>query len=284
MPHLTLPDGARLAYEMLGSEHFSRNSLPIVFVGGASNVGRDFEPLAISLARVRPVLLYDIRGIGHSTMTGEEYTVDLLARDLLALLKHVGWKKLAICGFSMGGTIAQSLIFLPFHATAPESLPFVVTHVVFASSLCSVITDQNYGLRVRPVRRPKENTRPERNVSKAAFRSAFDPRWMEDPRNEARLNYWIQTSTIGRFDLGNHYHKLSRDTRFLVIHGSLDAILPPSCSEEILQRIPWARKVEVGAYPGAVPTLEFGHNCFDYFDIQIWHDVIEMFLVVLPKL
>lgn len=47
------------------------------------------------------------RGIGDSTWStegDEELTIELLARDLLALLASLGWKKVSILGYSMGGS------------------------------------------------------------------------------------------------------------------------------------------------------------------------------------
>ncbi len=50
--------------------------------------------------------------MGDSTYTPqgeEEITIELYARDVLDLLIHLQWKRLAICGFSMGGTQTPSL-------------------------------------------------------------------------------------------------------------------------------------------------------------------------------
>lgn len=56
---LLLLDGARIAYEIFGLHHLSRSSchpspVPIVLVGGVSNVRRDFDLFADELARTRP--------------------------------------------------------------------------------------------------------------------------------------------------------------------------------------------------------------------------------------
>jgi len=60
------------------------------------------------------VLLYDHRGIGDSTLTpagDEQITIELLARDLVELLAHLKWKEVALCGFSMGGTVLEIFPF-----------------------------------------------------------------------------------------------------------------------------------------------------------------------------
>lgn len=48
-----LPDGAQLAFEVLGSVHVGCPT-PIVLVGGMSNVGGDWQRLSTALARSRP--------------------------------------------------------------------------------------------------------------------------------------------------------------------------------------------------------------------------------------
>lgn len=44
--------------------------------------------------------------MGNSSLTpagDEEISVELLARDLMALIKYVQWKDVALVGYSMGG-------------------------------------------------------------------------------------------------------------------------------------------------------------------------------------
>lgn len=83
---------------------------------------------------------------------------------------------------------------------------------------------------------------------------------------------------LNRFNFDGLHGKLPRDTQFLVVHGKVDETVPYYCGEEILRRIPWAKMVEVGPSPGQVPDLDFGHHWFEYFDVQVWDDVVERFL------
>lgn len=56
--------------------------------------------------------LFHYRGMGNSTLSGdEELTIELMARDLLFLLKKLGWKEVALCGYSMGGSKRASMSF-----------------------------------------------------------------------------------------------------------------------------------------------------------------------------
>ncbi|KAG6867820.1 hypothetical protein C0993_010675 [Termitomyces sp. T159_Od127] len=106
---LYLEDGAKIAYEILGTQHLSSRQ-PLVLIGGMSSRRIDWERLANSLSRVRPILL----GMGDSQLSpgkDEKITVESLARDLLALLTHLQWKDLSLCGFSMGGPYTAKQAF-----------------------------------------------------------------------------------------------------------------------------------------------------------------------------
>src|SRR5687767_12702267 len=60
------------------------------------------------------ILTYDCRGHGRSNRNPGAYTAESFARDLAALLDHVGWPGAAIAGCSMGGCVA-----LAFAASFP---------------------------------------------------------------------------------------------------------------------------------------------------------------------
>ncbi|WJS85981.1 alpha/beta hydrolase [Paracoccus sp. TOH] len=104
-------DGARLAYRDAG------DGLPVLALAGLTRTGRDFDYLAPHLAGLR-LLRPDYRGRGDSDWTGaESYTVPQEARDVLALLDHLGIEKAAVLGTSRGGIIGMLLA-----ATAPDRL------------------------------------------------------------------------------------------------------------------------------------------------------------------
>ncbi|KAK7038134.1 Haloacetate dehalogenase H-1 [Favolaschia claudopus] len=292
MPHVILPDGARLGFDVFGAEHQERVT-PIVLVGGVSSLKGDWERLSGSLARVRPVLVFDHRGMGDSKLADDEpLSIELLARDLLFLLVHLGWKELAICGFSMGGVVTQQLLFLPYNSERPTPLPFRVTHVLLTGSLCSPLRDKRYGLLIQPVPNRPLSRQEKLDVARPSLERAFDLKWISDPQNAERLEALLPRMIVGRpqkvimkqlramnrFDFTGMHERLPRSTEFLVIHGDLDAIVPTYCGEEILRRIPWARRGRIGTEFGAVESLQFGHHWFEYFDVQMWHDVVENFL------
>jgi len=55
------------------------------------------------------ILNYDMRGHGHTSAPAGPYSLDMLADDLLSLLKQLKIEKAIYCGLSIGGMIGQTL-------------------------------------------------------------------------------------------------------------------------------------------------------------------------------
>lgn len=56
------------------------------------------------------LILPDLRGFGESTTVGSPYTMDDFASDIAGLLDHLGIRKAAIAGHSMGGYVALAFL------------------------------------------------------------------------------------------------------------------------------------------------------------------------------
>lgn len=66
-----------------------------------------WAPQLDTLSRSFTVLCYDIRGHGGSSATSGDYSLALLAADLLALMDHLGIEQAHYVGLSLGGMIGQ---------------------------------------------------------------------------------------------------------------------------------------------------------------------------------
>jgi len=71
------------------------------------------------------VVRYDLRGHGATDVPAGDYSIEMLARDVLALADGLGIGKFAWCGLSLGGMIGQWL-----GANAADR----VTHLVLANT------------------------------------------------------------------------------------------------------------------------------------------------------
>ncbi|HTQ54258.1 MAG TPA: 3-oxoadipate enol-lactonase [Bryobacteraceae bacterium] len=92
------------------------------------SLGCDHSQWDAQAADLQPyfrVLRYDLRGHGASDAPAGDYSIEVLARDALALADALGVAQFAFCGLSLGGMIGQ---WLAAHA------PGRVTHVVLANT------------------------------------------------------------------------------------------------------------------------------------------------------
>ena len=97
---------------------------PLLLLHGFTGERADFEPLIAPLVeRGWHVVAPDQRGHGDSAQPdGEDrYSLELFARDALALASDLGWDDFALLGHSMGGMIAQHVVRL-----APERVNALV--------------------------------------------------------------------------------------------------------------------------------------------------------------
>jgi 3-oxoadipate enol-lactonase/4-carboxymuconolactone decarboxylase len=68
-----------------------------------------WDPQTAALLPNFRILRYDLRGHGATEVTPGEYTIELLARDALALADALAIRQFAFCGLSIGGMIGQWL-------------------------------------------------------------------------------------------------------------------------------------------------------------------------------
>jgi len=114
-------NGLRLYYRIDG-----RDDSPSLIL--AHSLGCDHSQWDVQAAQLQPhfrVIRYDIRGHGASEAPAGDYSIEMLARDALALADALGVAQFAFCGLSLGGMIGQCLA-----AEVPDRL----THVVLANT------------------------------------------------------------------------------------------------------------------------------------------------------
>lgn len=114
-------DGCRHYWRLEGNDE-----RPVLLL--SHSLGLDhgmWDPQTADFAPHFRVLRYDIRGHGASDTTGGDYTIEQLARDVLAIADAAGARRFAFCGLSLGGMVGQWLA-----ANAPDR----VTHLVLANT------------------------------------------------------------------------------------------------------------------------------------------------------
>jgi 3-oxoadipate enol-lactonase len=98
MPFAQLED-VRIHYDLAGPE-----SAPIlVFSNSLGATLSMWDPQMPTFQKQFRVLRYDTRGHGQSSVTPGPYTIEQLARDVVALLDQLQLDRVYFCGLSMGG-------------------------------------------------------------------------------------------------------------------------------------------------------------------------------------
>jgi len=105
--HVLERDGCKIHYWLAGPE-----GRPfVVLTHGAALDHQMFAAQIAPLAKNYRILLWDVRGHGVSQPIGKDFSILKAAADLIALLDTLGVKKAVLVGHSMGGIIAQEVVF-----------------------------------------------------------------------------------------------------------------------------------------------------------------------------
>jgi 3-oxoadipate enol-lactonase/4-carboxymuconolactone decarboxylase len=205
------------------------------------------EPAA-ALAGAFRVIRPDLRGHGLTGVTPGPYTIEAMARDILAVLDALAVPAAHVAGLSIGGMIAQSLA-----AQAPAR----VTSLVLCDTAMLIPTAQSWRDRAATVRAS----------GTAAIADAVMARWVTagfaatpqaaglramllrtDPEG-----YAAAAEAIAAADLTAATHTLRQPT--LVLVGDQDEATPPAAAAALRDAIPGAalQVIEAAAH---IPTVE----------------------------
>jgi pimeloyl-ACP methyl ester carboxylesterase len=97
-------DGAEIVYRRVGKGR------PVLVLNGFAATSSDWDPSFVDgLASSNELILLNNRGIGGSTDNGAPFDIAVLAADAACVIEALGFKRVNVIGWSMGGFIAQIL-------------------------------------------------------------------------------------------------------------------------------------------------------------------------------
>lgn len=100
-------DGTRFSYRRLGAD----TGTPVVLLNHWGANLDNFDPAIVTgLAQGRPVYALNYRGIGP-TRAKAPLTIADTARDMIAVIGALGLTTVDLIGFSLGGFVAQQILF-----------------------------------------------------------------------------------------------------------------------------------------------------------------------------
>ncbi|WP_457321990.1 alpha/beta fold hydrolase [Roseateles sp. P5_E11] len=110
--------GQKMYYEVHG------NGKPLVLLHGGVAASEAFGANLPLLAASHQVIAVHMQGHGHTRDVDRPLRFETLADDVAALIEHLGLKKAAVMGYSLGGGVALQLaIRHPPWSTAWSSFP-----------------------------------------------------------------------------------------------------------------------------------------------------------------
>jgi len=98
--HYADVNGIKLYYEIQGS------GKPLVLLHGGLGAIEMFGPNLTALAKGRQVIGVDLQGHGRTADIDRPLSVQFMADDIAALIKHLGLQSADIMGYSLGGGVA----------------------------------------------------------------------------------------------------------------------------------------------------------------------------------
>jgi len=201
-----------------------------------------WDPQALALREKFRILRYDTRGHGNSSVTAGPYSIEQLARDVLALLDELHLDRVHFCGLSMGGMIGMWL-----GANAPARLH----RLALCSTAAKIGTPEMWNTRIDTVFMKGMNSIAP-GVMERWFTADFRAKqatnvgpiqkMVEESNPEG---YAACCAAVRDFDFREQLHKICVPT--LVMSGAHDPATTPSDGGFLAERIPNARFVELNA-------------------------------------
>lgn len=240
LPHLKLKN-TEFYYELHGDGH------PLVLVTGFGGDHLFWSPILDDLKQNFQVLVFDNRGMGQS---GEQdpflLTAEIMAEDVLGIIKTLGLKKPHVLGQSMGGTIVQVLAAhypdeISKLAILNSTMKWRKAMLLGIKSTLNVMRDgcpfdTFFELLLALV----HGEAFLQNADKVAFlRSLF----LNNPHPPALVSLERQYHALEKFDSRDYISNIQAPT--LVVSGLWDIISLPEESRALAQNIAHATLVEL---------------------------------------
>ena len=248
MPALELPD-LSLHYEHCGS------GPPLLLVAGIASDSFSWLPVATPLAARFRTIMPDNRGAGRTRPQDGPCSIDAIADDCAALLRHLGVDRASVLGHSMGGFVAQRIAVR--HPALVDRLVLVATGTRAGALGAAIFEDLATRL---------EAGEDRERWFRRLFEAIFTKRFLGDPAKADAVMAWAldypypqsapgfrrQAVAVVSHDGGADLAAIAVPT--LVVAGREDVLFPAEACEGFARRIPGATFVVVEGAAHAVHT------------------------------
>ncbi|HEY2104725.1 MAG TPA: alpha/beta fold hydrolase [Candidatus Binataceae bacterium] len=244
-------NGIQIHYQVEGA------GPPLLLISGLGQNSSSWAAILPMLRDTFSCITFDNRGTGRSEVAPGPYTIDQMADDTAALIEHLQTGPVAAVGWSLGGSVLQSMLIR--HRDRLKC-------AVLLSAFPSYTELQHRWLDCR-IALQRSGIDP---LAQALFGTAwvFTPRWLsnhaaavataklglKDPHPTSIEGFEAQAHGLRRYDSRPDLHTVTTPT--LVVVGAEDILTPVEQSAEIARLIPGA-KLQVLPRGGHGMALEY---------------------------
>ncbi|HYB24358.1 MAG TPA: alpha/beta fold hydrolase [Solirubrobacteraceae bacterium] len=187
-------------------------------------------------------IVYDHRGVGASSRLDGPVSIRQMADDAVGLLDALGLEEAHVLGISMGGMIAQELAL-----AHPQRILTLTLGCTYCGGPGSALMAPETTRRLADARLSRDRERAIRvswEVNVSPEFAADEQAWahfhdVSERRTVALSVIAEQAQAVTAHDTSARLHEIALPT--LVIHGSVDQILPVQNGHMVAERIPGAR-------------------------------------------
>src|SRR5438067_5498500 len=230
--------GVNFAYRELGP----KTGVPVIFFVHLAGTLDNWDPAVIDpIAAKHHVITFDNRGVGAST-GAVPGTVEAMAEDAVTFIKALGFDKVDIFSFSLGGMVAQALVAR--HPDLVRKLVLTGTGPAGGKDIDKVAGTTYYDILRATLTRsdPKEFLFFNRNATGKPAASAFVNRLKERtidrdaPITVKALQTQLKAIKKWGRSVPADLSKITAPT--LIANGDNDRMVPSVLSEDLHRRIP----------------------------------------------
>ena len=230
--------GVNFAYRELGP----KTGVPVIFFVHLAGTLDNWDPAVIDpIAAKHHVITFDNRGVGASSGAVPD-TIEAMAEDAVTFIKALGFDKVDIFSFSLGGMIAQALAVR--HPELVRKLILAGTGPAGGAGIDKVAGTTYYDmLRATLTRQdPKEFLFFNRNATGKRAARAFVERLKERTVDrDASISikaFQTQLKAIKRWGRSTPADLSAITQPTLIANGDHDRMVPSVLSEDLHRRIP----------------------------------------------
>jgi len=239
-------NGTRYAYRVLGKQ----SGIPLITFQHFTGSMENWDPaLTNGFAKEFKVIVFDNKGVSASEGTTPDNIADM-AKDAADFIAALGYDKVNLLGFSMGGFIAQQLALdhpqlvnkMILAGTGPKGGDGIVD-IITPLNHISNMTDNDQKLYL--FYSPSEESRA---IGKSVLESMHKRQIDRDP-NATQESIMAQLQAIIAWGQPDEEFKdklKSIDIPVLVVNGNNDIVVPTINSYRLLQYLP---KAKLSLYP-----------------------------------